>query len=83
MSALSAQLLGVYPGRSLALIAQVVAAACLYPFVRREGVGGLLLASALSLLATFLVATQAFYNYYAFAAALLAFAALVFARAEP
>ena len=83
LSALTAALFGVHPWRSLALVTQAVVAGCLYPFVRREGVGGLLLASALSLLATFLVATQAFFNYYAFAAALLAFAALVFARATP
>jgi len=47
-----------------------------------ERLAGLLLASALSLLASFLLGTQAFVNYYALAAALLLFAALVLARRD-
>lgn len=50
--------------------------------LRREGLGGLLLASGLALLTSFLLGTQAFVNYYAFAAALLLFAALTFARRD-
>jgi hypothetical protein len=82
ISALIWQLFGVHPDRSFAVATQFAVAAVLYPFVRRNGLAGLLLASAVSLLATFLVATQAFFNYYAFAAVMLAFAGLTLAAAQ-
>jgi hypothetical protein len=44
---------------------------------------GLLLASALSLYATFLVGWQAFVNYYYFVGALLLLAAMVRASTDP
>jgi len=50
--------------------------------LRGTGLGGLLLASALSLLASFLLGTQAFANYYVLAAALLLCAALALARRD-
>jgi hypothetical protein len=55
-------------------------AALAYRRLRDRGLAGLLLASALSLLASFLVAPQAFTNYYYFAGALLVLSALAAAR---
>ena len=80
LAAFVAQVFDVHAGRSLAVVAQLAAGAAAWAALRRQGLGGLLLASALSLLASFLVATQAFFNYYYFAGALLLCAALVFAR---
>jgi hypothetical protein len=80
LAAFAAQAFDVRAGRSLAVVAQLAAGAAAWAVLRRQGLGGLLLASALSLLASFLVATQAFFNYYYFAGALLLCAALVFAR---
>jgi hypothetical protein len=74
-------------------MAQLVAGGAAWAMLRGNGLGSpsekrdhapgdLLLASALSLLASFLLGTQAFVNYYAFAAALLLCAALLFARRD-
>lgn len=80
LAAFGAQIFGVHPGRTPAVVAQLAAGAVAWTALRRQGLGGVLLASALSLVASFLLATQAFFNYYYFAAALLLCAALVFAR---
>jgi hypothetical protein len=62
--------------RMLAVIVQFAAAVVAYRGLRGRGLEGLLLASALSLLASFLVAPQAFTNYYYFAGAMLLLASL-------
>lgn len=62
------------------LAAQLLAGAVAFAWLRRCGLGGFLLASALALFASFLLGRQAFLNYYAFASALLLLAALVFAE---
>jgi hypothetical protein len=82
LTALVAHVSGVRVGPWLGAVAQLVAGGAAYALLRGGGLGGLLLASALSLLASFLLGTQAFANYYAFAAALLLFAALVLARRD-
>ena len=61
------------------LAAQLAAGAAAFAWLRRCGLGGFLLASALALFASFLFGRQAFLNYYAFVSALLLLAALVFA----
>jgi hypothetical protein len=61
------------------LATQLVAGAVAFAWLRRCGLGGFLLASALALFASFLFGRQAFLNYYAFVSALLLLAALVFA----
>jgi hypothetical protein len=63
----------------LGAVAQLAAGGAAFAMLRRDGLGGLLLASALALLMSFLFGTQAFVNYYSFAAAMLLFAALAFA----
>jgi len=82
LTALVAQLSGVRAGPWLGAVAQLVAGGAAWAMLRGRGLAGLLLASALSLLASFLLGTQAFVNYYALAAALLLFAALVLARRD-
>jgi len=67
--------------RAVAVVAQAVAAAAAYRTLRDRGLDGLLLASAISLLASFLVAPQAFTNYYYFGGALLLLSSLAAARA--
>ncbi len=83
LSALAAEVFDIHSGRALGVAAQLVAGAAAWALLRRQALGGLLLASALSLLASFLLATQAFFNYYYFAGALLLCASLVLARPEP
>ena len=83
LAALAAQLFDVRVARSVAVVAQLAAGAVAWALLKGQGVGGLLVASALSLLASFLLGTQAFFNYYYFAGALLLWASLVFARPEP
>jgi hypothetical protein len=61
------------------LAAQCVGGALSYLWLRRCGLGGFLLASALALFASFLFGRQAFLNYYALVSVLLLLAALVFA----
>ena len=83
VTALIARIWDVRVGAWLSVVAQLAAAAAALAVLPR-GVVGLLLASAISLLASFLVGTQAFINYYAFAASLFLFAALAFAgRPQP
>src|SRR4029077_13806525 len=82
LTALAALLFGWRAGPWLGALAQLCAAGVAFAMLRRDGLGGLLLASALALLTSFLLGTQAFVNYYSFAAALLLFAALAFARGE-
>jgi hypothetical protein len=76
VAALVFALTGLEAPPSLAVLAQFVTAAIVYRPLRDRGVEGLLLASALSLLASFLVAPQAFANYYYFAGGLLLMASL-------
>lgn len=80
LAALVAALTGVEAPRVLAVVTQFAVATLLYPLLKDRGLSGLLLASAISLLASFLVATQAFTNYYYFAGALLLFSALAAAQ---
>jgi hypothetical protein len=82
LTALVAQGSGVRVGPWLGALAQLAAGAGAWAMLRGTGLGGLLLASALALLASFLLGTQAFVNYYALAAALLLFAALALARRD-
>lgn len=82
MVAVVAALTGVKAPPLLAVVTQFGTAALVYPLLKGRGLAGLLLASAISLLASFLVATQAFTNYYYFAGALLLFSALVSARGQ-
>ncbi len=83
LAALATRVFDVHVGRTLAVVAQLAAGAAAWALLRRQALGGLLLASALSLVASFLLATQAFFNYYYFAGALLLWASLVLARPEP
>jgi hypothetical protein len=62
-----------------AMLAQVLVGGAAFVWLRGRALGGFLLASALALLAAFLVGSQAFLNYYLLVAALLVFAALVLA----
>ena len=83
VTALIARVWHVRAGAWFSVVAQIAAAAAAFALLPRD-VAGLLLASAISLLASFLVGTQAFVNYYAFAASLLLFAALALAgRPQP
>ena len=81
LTALAAQMFGIHSQRSLGVITQFAVGAVAYVLFRRDGLAGLLLASALSLLATFLFATQAFFNYYYYAGAVLLLSSLVLAQA--
>ena len=93
LTAVLARASGVRAGPWLGAMAQLVAGGAAWAMLRGNSrrspsgtgdhaPGDLLLASALSLLASFLLGTQAFVNYYAFAAALLLCAALVYARRD-
>jgi hypothetical protein len=81
-AAIAAALTGVEAPATLPIITQFAVAALACRRLRDRGLAGLLLASALSLLASFLVAPQAFTNYYYFAGALLVLSALAAARPE-
>jgi hypothetical protein len=74
--ALVAVLTGVTISRWVSVAAQVLVGAVAYARLRRHGSGGLLLASSLALLATFLTGWQAFLNYYYFVAEMLLLAAM-------
>jgi hypothetical protein len=76
LAALVFALTGLESPRWIAIAAQFIVAAAAYRLLRDRGLEGLLLASALSLLGSFLVAPQAFTNYYSFAGALLLLSAL-------
>jgi hypothetical protein len=80
--ALMATTSGVYPGRWMSVGVQFVVGAVAWWRLKDHGLSGLMLASALSLYATFLVAWQAFVNYYYFVGALLILAAMVRASTE-
>jgi len=70
-------LTGLVPPRWLAPAVQLAVGALAYFWLRRRGLAGLLLASALALFASFLLGPQAFVNYYYFVAALLVCSAVV------
>jgi hypothetical protein len=74
--ALIATTTGAYPGRWTSAVVQLIVGAIAWWRLKDRGLSGLLLASALSLYATFLVGWQAFVNYYYFVGALLVLAAL-------
>jgi hypothetical protein len=74
--ALLATTSGIYPGRWASAVVQLIVGAIAWWRLKEHGLSGLLLASALSLYATFLVGWQAFVNYYYFVGALLVLAAL-------
>ena len=76
VTALAAGLLGFEPWHWLPEAAQLVVGAAVFARLRRHGLGGLLLASAIALFASFLVGTQAFLNYYYFVGVLLLLAAI-------
>jgi hypothetical protein len=80
--ALMAVTAGVYPGRWTSVAVQMIVGGVAWSRLRTHGLGGLVLASALSLYATFLTGWQAFVNYYYFVGALLVFAAMLAAGAE-
>lgn len=73
---------GFAPSRLLSVTMQGVVGAIAYVKLRHRGAAGVLLASALSLLATFLAGWQASMNYYYFIGSLLVVAAMLMA-AEP
>jgi uncharacterized membrane protein YhaH (DUF805 family) len=79
-AAIAAAVTGVEAPPALSIAAQFAVAALAYRRLHDRGLAGLLLASALSMLASFLVAPQAFTNYYYFAGALLVLSALAAAR---
>jgi hypothetical protein len=83
LTALVAQVWGVRASPWLAVVAQIAAGGAAFAMLKGAGLGGVLLASALSLLASFLVGTQAFVGYYAFVVALLLCAGLVLSSPEP
>jgi hypothetical protein len=80
--ALMATTSGVYPGRWLSAAVQLIVGGIAWWRLKDRGLSGLMLASALSLYATFLVGWQAFVNYYYFVGALLILAAIVRANTE-
>lgn len=80
--ALMATTSGVYPGRWMSAVVQLVVGGIAWWRLKDHGLSGLMLASALSLYATFLVGWQAFVNYYYFVGALLILAALVRANTD-
>ncbi len=67
----------VYPGRWMSPAVQLIVGGLAWWRLKDHGLSGLMLASALSLYATFLVGWQAFVNYYYFVGALLILAAVV------
>jgi hypothetical protein len=80
--ALTGTTLGIYPSRWTSVMVQLTAGGVAWWHLKNRSTYGLLLASALSLYATFLTGWQAFVNYYYFVGALLAFAAVLGTRAE-
>jgi hypothetical protein len=82
LTALVAALTGVQPWHWLPEAIQLAMTVAMFVWLRGFGLGGVLLASGVALLASFLVGTQAFANNYEFAAALLLFAALALARRD-
>ena len=82
VTALAAGLLGFEPWHWLPEVTQLVVGAAAFARLRRHGLGGLLLASAIAVFASFLLGTQAFLNYYYFVGVLLLLTALVTAPAS-
>jgi hypothetical protein len=80
--ALLATTAGVYPGRWISVAVQLVVGGIAWWRLKDQGLSGLMLASALSLYATFLVGWQAFVNYYYFVGALLILAAVIRANTK-
>jgi hypothetical protein len=80
--ALMATTTGVYPGRWMSAVVQLIVGGIAWWRLKDHGLSGLMLASALSLYATFLVGWQAFVNYYYFVGALLILAAIVRANTD-
>ena len=80
--ALMATTSGVYPGRWMSAVVQLIVGGIAWWRLKDHGLSGLMLASALSLYATFLVGWQAFVNYYYFVGALLILAAIVRANTD-
>lgn len=80
--ALIATTSAIYPGRWTSAVAQLIVGTIAWRRLNDHGLSGLLLASALSLYATFLVGWQAFVNYYYCVGALLVLAALTRAGKE-
>ena len=80
--ALLATTSGVYPAKWTSAAVQLVVGGLAWWRLKDHGLSGLMLASALSLFATFLVGWQAFVNYYYFIGALLILAAMVRANTE-
>ena len=80
LSALVAAVTGWRWGKLPGMLSQLIAGGVAFALLRQRGVGGLLLASALALFASFLTAPQAFLNYYFFVSTLLLAASLVLAR---
>jgi hypothetical protein len=72
----------LYPGRWASVATQMIAGGIAWARLENDGLGGLVLASALSLYATFLVGWQAFVNYYYFIGGLLILAAMLSPRTE-
>jgi len=81
--ALVAVVSGMYPSRWLSVFLQLAVGFGAHVRLRHTGVAGLLLASGLALLVTFLTGWQAFMNYYEVAAVLLALAAMFLAVRRP
>jgi len=73
---------GFVPPRWLAPAVQLGVGAAAFARLRQQGLGGLLLASALALFASFLVGLQSFVNYYYFVGALLVCAAVAMSPPE-
>ena len=82
LTAWTALVFGVQVGPWLGALVQLAAGGAAFALLRRDGLAGFLLASAISLIASFLVGTQAFTNYYAFGAAALLFSSLALARQD-
>jgi hypothetical protein len=80
--ALMATTSGVYPGKWMSAVVQLIVGGVAWWRLKDHGLSGLMLSSALSLYATFLVGWQAFVNYYYFVGALLILAAMLRANAD-
>jgi hypothetical protein len=80
--ALMATMSGIYPGRWISAVVQLIVGGVAWWRLKEQGLSGLMLASALSLYATFLFGWQAFVNYYYFVGALLILAAMVRANTD-
>jgi hypothetical protein len=81
--ALMASVADTYPGRWLSAVMQFAVGALAYTRLRHAGLGGLLLASGLALLATFVTAWQAFVNYFYLVSVTLVVASILLAWRGP